>query len=125
MRIMTFHRFFVWALWVLPASPVVSSGCTGDASQSAPTLQDHPTSPGPGARDASARTGEEADADTYGARCSGSMSEGCPCTSEDEIVDCGKVYFVSGDYVHCSDGLRACHAGKWGACVGDRLVSPP
>ncbi len=48
-------------------------------------------------------------------------NQGCACDTEAELVDCGQVERVSGDYVSCSMGHRTCTGGKWGACVGDSI----
>ncbi len=50
-------------------------------------------------------------------------NEGCACDTENEAVDCGQVDRRSGDYVTCSMGERTCTAGKWGACLGDRVAT--
>jgi len=50
-------------------------------------------------------------------------NQGCECEVQDEVVDCGQVERVSGDYVSCSMGRRTCDDGKWGACVGDSIAT--
>ncbi|MBX3217005.1 MAG: hypothetical protein KF850_33540 [Labilithrix sp.] len=50
-------------------------------------------------------------------------TEGCPCSSPDAVVDCGKVEERSGDYVLCSTGSRRCVAGAWGACSSESLTT--
>lgn len=50
-------------------------------------------------------------------------TEGCPCDKEQAISECGRVHQVSGHYVTCSVGRSTCTGGKWGACVGDRVVT--
>ena len=49
-------------------------------------------------------------------------AEGCPCSPNDTVVQCGEVAGMSGSYRFCSEGLRTCTAGKWGECVGSRMV---
>jgi len=46
---------------------------------------------------------------------------GCECELQGEVIDCGQVERVSGDYVSCSMGRRTCDGGKWGACIGDSI----
>ncbi|HEX2673850.1 MAG TPA: PA14 domain-containing protein, partial [Polyangiaceae bacterium] len=48
-------------------------------------------------------------------------NQGCACDKPGDVVDCGQVERVSGDYVSCSMGQRTCDAGKWGACIGDSI----
>ncbi len=48
-------------------------------------------------------------------------NEGCACETDAQVVDCGQVERVSGDYVSCSMGRRTCEKGKWGACIGDSI----
>ncbi len=50
-------------------------------------------------------------------------NQGCECKAEGEVVECGQVERVSGDYVSCSMGQRTCEDGKWGACVGDGIAT--
>ena len=50
-------------------------------------------------------------------------NQGCACETQGEVVDCGQVERVSGDYVSCSMGRRTCDGGKWGACVGDGIAT--
>ena len=50
-------------------------------------------------------------------------NEGCECKKQDQIIDCGQVERISGDYVSCSMGRRTCDDGKWGACVGDGIAT--
>jgi PA14 domain-containing protein len=50
-------------------------------------------------------------------------SQGCECETQGEVVDCGQVERVSGEYVSCSMGQRTCDAGRWGACVGDSIAT--
>ncbi|HET7545940.1 MAG TPA: PA14 domain-containing protein [Polyangiaceae bacterium] len=50
-------------------------------------------------------------------------NQGCDCDRAGEVVDCGQVERVSGDYVSCSMGKRTCVEGKWGACVGDSIAT--
>jgi hypothetical protein len=56
--------------------------------------------------------------------CNGSATEGCPCDNEQEMVDCGRVYHKSGDYVTCSQGFLTCADGGWSACIGDNIILP-
>ena len=56
-------------------------------------------------------------------RCAGSTNEGCPCTDAGETVECGRVTNKSGDYVTCSIGYATCDGSKWGACIGNRVVT--
>ena len=48
-------------------------------------------------------------------------NQGCDCDEPGDVVDCGQVERVSGDYVSCSMGKRTCDDGKWGACIGDSI----
>ena len=50
-------------------------------------------------------------------------AQGCECQTPGEVIDCGQVERVSGDYVSCSMGRRTCDDGKWGACVGDSIAT--
>ncbi|MES1173750.1 MAG: PA14 domain-containing protein [Myxococcales bacterium] len=50
-------------------------------------------------------------------------NQGCECQDEGQIVECGQVERVSGDYVSCSTGHRTCADGKWGACIGDSVTT--
>jgi hypothetical protein len=50
-------------------------------------------------------------------------NQGCECQDEGQIVECGQVERVSGDYVSCSMGHRTCADGKWGACIGDSITT--
>jgi len=51
---------------------------------------------------------------------------GCPCDKPDEVVDCGRVKRVAGDYVWCSTGTQTCsYEGVWGACTGDTVADAP
>ncbi|HEX3776780.1 MAG TPA: PA14 domain-containing protein [Polyangiaceae bacterium] len=50
-------------------------------------------------------------------------NKGCACDTPDEVVDCGQVERVSGDYVSCSLGKRSCESGTWGDCIGDRIAT--
>jgi len=50
-------------------------------------------------------------------------NKGCECDKPGEIIDCGQVERVSGDYVSCSMGKRTCDDGKWGACIGDGIAT--
>ena len=52
-----------------------------------------------------------------------SPNQGCECDKPGEIIDCGQVERVSGDYVSCSMGKRTCDDGKWGVCVGDGIAT--
>lgn len=52
--------------------------------------------------------------------------QGCPCDDPGEVIDCGRVNRVVGDYVWCSTGMQTCDAfGTWGQCQGDALAAPP
>ncbi|HYP98860.1 MAG TPA: hypothetical protein VER96_09305 [Polyangiaceae bacterium] len=50
-------------------------------------------------------------------------SSGAECEEEGAVVPCGHVTNTYGDYVTCSMGEVTCHDGRWGACVGDHLVT--
>ncbi|MEI9937107.1 MAG: PA14 domain-containing protein [Pseudomonadota bacterium] len=50
-------------------------------------------------------------------------NQGCECETQGEVIDCGQVERVSGDYVSCSMGRRTCDDGKWGVCVGDGIAT--
>jgi hypothetical protein len=51
-------------------------------------------------------------------RCA-TPNEGCACDVPDQVVDCGKIKYQSGDNVACEMGKRTCSAGHWGACIGE------
>lgn len=54
----------------------------------------------------------------------GTPQEGCPCPTEGDKIDCGRVELHSGDQTLCSIGSRVCTDGKWGACTGtNKIVS--
>ena len=36
-------------------------------------------------------------------------NKGCACENADEVIDCGQVERISGDYVSCTMGKRTCH----------------
>ncbi|HEY5958323.1 MAG TPA: hypothetical protein VIV60_17285, partial [Polyangiaceae bacterium] len=48
---------------------------------------------------------------------------GCPCEGEGSVIDCGRIDYINGDYVTCSMGQATCSEGKWGTCVGNRVVA--
>ena len=50
-------------------------------------------------------------------------NQGCECETQGEVVDCGQVERISGEYISCSMGRRTCDDGKWGACVGDGIAT--
>jgi len=50
-------------------------------------------------------------------------NQGCDCDKPGDVVDCGQVERVSGEYVSCSMGQRTCDDGKWGACIGDGIAT--
>lgn len=50
-------------------------------------------------------------------------NQGCECDHPGEVVNCGQVERVSGDYVSCSMGKRTCGDGTWGACLGDGIAT--
>jgi hypothetical protein len=51
--------------------------------------------------------------------------EGCACTTEAEVIDCGSVVRHSEGYTACSMGQRTCLDGLWGACEGDKIAMLP
>ncbi|HEX4340929.1 MAG TPA: hypothetical protein VH062_33705 [Polyangiaceae bacterium] len=51
------------------------------------------------------------------------VDEGKPCDTEGATEDCGRVEHREGNYVTCSVGHAVCTGGKWGACVGDHIVT--
>ena len=52
--------------------------------------------------------------------------EGCPCETPNDLIDCGRVKRVAGDYVWCSTGMQTCGDDKkWGACTGDATAVAP
>ncbi len=51
--------------------------------------------------------------------------EGCPCDTPHDLIDCGRVKRVAGDYVWCSTGMQECTDGKWGKCTGDEAAAIP
>ena len=57
-----------------------------------------------------------------GATCH-SPVEGCPCTPEDSIVACKTPPIHFGDYTSCEPGIRRCHSGAWGPCLGKDIGS--
>ena len=50
-------------------------------------------------------------------------NQGCDCKTQGEVVDCGRVERVSGQYISCAMGQRSCDQGQWGACIGDRIAT--
>ena len=51
-------------------------------------------------------------------------NKGCACENADEVIDCGQVERLSGDYVSCTMGKRTCEGNNtWGECVGDRIAT--
>ncbi|MGH7270222.1 MAG: hypothetical protein ACREJ3_07295, partial [Polyangiaceae bacterium] len=48
---------------------------------------------------------------------------GCPCSQSGQETGCGKVVDKNGSYVTCSMGRSTCDGSKWGACIGNRIVS--
>jgi hypothetical protein len=57
-----------------------------------------------------------------GGQCSPGV-EGCPCEEPGKTIDCGKLLVKEGEYVTCSMGRSQCVGTKWGACLGDRIVT--
>jgi hypothetical protein len=54
---------------------------------------------------------------------------GCACATEGATYDCRAYYYVnestSSEYVACSYGHYYCTDGKWGECIGERIVVVP
>ncbi len=49
----------------------------------------------------------------------------CPCDTEAEVIDCGRVSRHSEGYTWCSMGERVCEVGRWGECEGDKIAKIP
>jgi len=49
---------------------------------------------------------------------------GCPCETAGATADCGRIDYVSGDYVTCVMGTSRCDGTQWGPCTGNRIVAP-
>jgi hypothetical protein len=54
---------------------------------------------------------------------------GCPCGMEGAMYDCRAYYYVNentaSEYVACSYGHYYCTDGRWGECIGERIVVVP
>ncbi len=44
-------------------------------------------------------------------------SEGCPCSPEGQVVECGVTVKTRGAGVECASGTRTCAGGLWGGCA--------
>lgn len=102
------HRVLLLATWGLTA--LLAAGCSGAGEQSPPMLApaDAPPMAAPDAPVACAN-----------------HEEGCPCDTPHDLIDCGRVKRVAGDYVWCSTGMQECTDGKWGKCTGDEATAVP
>jgi hypothetical protein len=90
---------------------VLGTGCSSADDQNPPMLaaSDGPAMVAPSAPEA----------------C-GNHEHGCPCDEPGEVVECGRVKRVAGDYVWCSTGTQTCDQyGSWGACTGDGIAESP
>jgi hypothetical protein len=99
----------VFLLATLGLYAVLASGCSsaGDSNPpmlapSDPTMMATPTTP----------------------ETCANHEQGCPCDKPDEVIDCGRVKRVAGDYVWCSTGTQTCsYEGTWGKCTGDTTAT--
>ena len=48
---------------------------------------------------------------------------GCPCSAEEEPVECYFEPVVSGGEMECTVGTRSCESGSWGSCVPARTYT--
>ena len=49
--------------------------------------------------------------------------QGCPCDEPGQVVECGRIKRVSGNYVWCATGHQTCtDDGDWGKCQGDEIA---
>lgn len=48
--------------------------------------------------------------------------EGCECENDGEATECATTARREDRKIWCSAGKRTCDNGRWGACVGERLV---
>jgi len=55
--------------------------------------------------------------------CSTPGTAGCACSVAGETAACGRIEFVSGDYVTCAMGTSRCDGTQWSTCTGNRLVA--
>ncbi|HEX3773295.1 MAG TPA: hypothetical protein VHV51_02465 [Polyangiaceae bacterium] len=47
---------------------------------------------------------------------------GCPCDEPGQVVDCGRIKRIEGNYVWCATGHQTCTMdGEWGQCTGDQI----
>ncbi len=56
-----------------------------------------------------------------GAVCSAGV-QGCSCSQAGQSVACGRISSQTGSYVTCSEGYSKCESGKWGECIGNKIV---
>ena len=69
-------------------------------------------------------SGTDADSGADGTGdCSVVGTAGCPCTTANTTANCGRIDYVSGDYVTCVMGTSICDGTQWGPCVGNRIVA--
>ncbi len=55
-------------------------------------------------------------------RCA-TPNDGCPCTTEGQVVACGSEASREGNRVTCVDGDRTCTGGVWAACVAKTVTT--
>jgi len=49
--------------------------------------------------------------------------EGCPCSEEGVVLDCGNITRTVGTYVYCFPAQRTCESGQWSPCEGDEFAA--
>ncbi|HVY25116.1 MAG TPA: PA14 domain-containing protein [Polyangiaceae bacterium] len=59
-----------------------------------------------------------------GKSCS-TPQEGCPCSDEGQVIECGDAVRHSEGYTACGMGERVCLDGKWGECEGAKIYMVP
>lgn len=50
-------------------------------------------------------------------------NDDCPCTTEGQVVACGKVQVKTGTTVTCEMGNRTCSGGHWSTCQGTSITT--
>ena len=67
--------------------------------------------------------GSDLDSGLAAPSCSVAGTAGCPCTEANATAECGRIDYVSGDYVTCVMGTSRCDGTQWGPCEGNRIVA--
>ena len=109
-----FHLAWQTSVVVLAAG-LVSCGTSSDIPAYAPGVYDN------GSRDGGSIGGDSGTVSA--ATCDVPGTAGCPCTEAGATSDCGRIDYVSGDYVTCVMGTSQCDGTHWGVCSGNRIVA--